>query len=147
MFIRPDDPSSRASLSELSVIMGAAHAMASAIVVFQPPIRVDESVAQTDTWKLAGNIPGVIRFVDPDGAEAAQFGTGISGRVVLYDAAGGLQFSGGVTNPTTNRGDEIGRKTVLALIESRSVEGRKSGAPEGSSPGPGRETSGAGGER
>jgi hypothetical protein len=116
MFVHPQCPCSRASLSELDVIMNAAAERAAAVVVFLRPEGAVADWEHTGTWDAAGRIPGVTRFVDGDGAEAKLFGAKTSGQVVLYDARGHSQFSGGITGSRGHEGDNVGRRTVEQLV-------------------------------
>jgi hypothetical protein len=116
MFVHPKCPCSRASLSELNIIMNADRDESSAVVVFLRPGGVEANWERTDTWTSAGIIPRATRVVDVDGVEAKRFGALSSGQVVLYDASGHLRFSGGITGSRGHAGDNVGRRTVLALL-------------------------------
>src|SRR5215470_12024 len=116
MFVHPKCPCTRASMSELNVIMNAERAHTSAFVVFLRPEGVDESWERTDTWDAAGNVPNAVRLVDRDGVEADRFGAQTSGHVVLYDPMGRLLYSGGITDSRGHVGDNMGRRSVLELL-------------------------------
>jgi hypothetical protein len=116
MFVHPKCPCSRASLSELNLIMNADDDHASAFVVFLRPSGVAADWERTDTWESAGIIPRATRIVDRDGAEARRFGALTSGHVVLYDPDGHLQYAGGITESRGHAGNNVGRETVLELL-------------------------------
>ena len=61
-------------------------------------------------------IPGVATILDRGGREAARFGAHVSGQTFLYDAAGRLVFSGGMTIARGHAGDNDGEDALLALI-------------------------------
>ncbi len=60
-----------------------------------------------------------------DGDEARRFGAATSGHVMLYDAAGRLHFSGGITPARGHEGDSLGRDAVIDLIEAYRSAGRR----------------------
>ncbi|MBI3450406.1 MAG: RedB protein [Acidobacteria bacterium] len=119
MFVHPKCPCTRASLSELNIIMNSAHPPVAATVVFLRPEGVDDGWERTDTWEFTGTIPGAARYIDADGVEAARFGAETSGQVVLYDSKGDLAFTGGITDSRGHAGNNVGRQTVLALLDGR----------------------------
>ena len=51
-----------------------------------------------------------------EGREAARFGAATSGQTFLYDARGGLLFSGGITGARAHAGDNAGRSAVVTLL-------------------------------
>lgn len=122
MFVHPKCPCSRASVSELNVIMNAHRTGVSAIVVFLRPGGVEEDWTRTDLWNDVGSIPGTTRVVDDGGREADRFGALTSGQVVLYDPGGNLMFSGGITDSRGHAGDNVGRQTVLRMLDSETAE-------------------------
>jgi hypothetical protein len=116
VFLHPKCVCSRATLGELAVIMNSAKNLA-ALVVYAPidgaPLESEES------WKTAKSIPGTTLVVDRDGAEARRFGGYTSGQVVLYDAAGRLQFAGGITGSRGHAGDNVGRRAVQDILAGK----------------------------
>ncbi len=55
---------------------------------------------------------------DDDGVEARSFGAATSGQTFLYDKRGALLFSGGITGARAHQGDNAGRQSVVALLNS-----------------------------
>ncbi len=112
MFVHPDCPCSRASLSELAENAGAGPAAGSAVAI-------DVVVAGPDVageiWDAAGRIPGATRIVDT-GREAERFGARTSGHTVVYDAGGVRRFSGGITGSRGHVGDNLGRDAVQRIV-------------------------------
>jgi hypothetical protein len=106
MFVHPECACSRASLAELA-----------AFAAVTPPPRVIVAFASAtpagDNWDRAH---AFARVLDPGGAEARRFGAETSGHVVVYDAAGELRYSGGITGSRGHAGDNIGRRTALAVL-------------------------------
>jgi hypothetical protein len=62
---------------------------------------------------------------DDEGREHARFGVETSGHVLLYDAAGKLMFSGGITPSRGHSGDNTGRDAVVRLLRHGGVERTK----------------------
>ncbi len=53
---------------------------------------------------------------DADGREARHFGAATSGQTLLYDERGTLVFSGGITGARAHAGDNVGRQSLVALL-------------------------------
>ncbi|HUR59158.1 MAG TPA: hypothetical protein VM029_15690, partial [Opitutaceae bacterium] len=73
----------------------------------------------TDLWRRAAAIPGVKVLTDVDGRAAARFGAVTSGQALLFDTAGRLLFSGGITGARGHQGDNAGRRAVVARVFGR----------------------------
>lgn len=116
MLAHPRCPCTRSSLGELERLLARAGDRASAHVVFFLPEAEDPAWAMTDTFDRAAAIPGVRVMTDTSGAEARLFGARTSGHVVLYDAAGRLSFSGGITPLRAHAGDSAGRDAILQRL-------------------------------
>ena len=116
MFVHPRCACSRASLSELNLIMNDARARAAAIVEFVRPDGVEAGWERTDIWSAALRIPDTTVLTDDDGEEARRFGAETSGDTRVYDAAGALLFAGGITDARGHAGDNAGRRAVLDLL-------------------------------
>jgi hypothetical protein len=107
MFVHPDCPCSRASLSELAAVARISS------------VTLDIVIAGPDAggiWDDAGRIAGAVRIVD-DGREAARFGALTSGYTVVYDRAGRRRFAGGITGSRGHVGDNVGRDTVQRIVD------------------------------
>jgi hypothetical protein len=116
MFVHPECPCTRASLHELSGLLVDQSAKVSAVLVVASALS-GEPWQSTASGSIAQGIPGLAVFDDRDGAEAVRFGVHASSEVVLYDAQGRLQFSGGITESRGHVGDNVGLQTVKRLIE------------------------------
>lgn len=119
MLAHPQCPCTRASLEELSRLLAQARADVAVYVLFLKPAGVPDDWWRTDTWRAAGALPGVTVIADEDGRQAALFGADTSGHTLLYDGAGRLRFSGGITPARGHEGDNAGRDAVLALLRGR----------------------------
>ncbi len=114
MLIHPQCSCTHASLTELASVMERAHGRVNAwILIVQP-----ESVLHSATWHEAAQLSGVHVALDPHGAEAVRFGALTSGYLVLYDAAGRLRFSGGITGARGHTGDNMGRHQLLTMLDA-----------------------------
>ncbi|MEX1042504.1 MAG: hypothetical protein WDZ51_17865 [Pirellulaceae bacterium] len=116
MFVHPRCPCSRASLNELALLMTHCQGKVDTQVLFLRPTVEPDNWAQTDLWKSAERIPGVIPQGDFDGAEHRRFGAKASGEVFLFQPDGTLSFHGGITSGRGHEGDNPGRLSVERLL-------------------------------
>jgi hypothetical protein len=96
--------------------MAQAQGRVSAYVLFGSPSGATADWHETTSWEIAAAIPDVTVIEDADGEEAGRFGAATSGQTLLYDAAGQLQFSGGITDARGHAGDNVGRAAIVALL-------------------------------
>lgn len=61
-------------------------------------------------------------MIDDNGAEANRFHAATSGQTLLYDAAGRLLFSGGITGSRGHSGDNAGQTAIVSLVNSGAAE-------------------------
>jgi hypothetical protein len=115
MFLHPQCPCSRASLNELAEIIGREPGKVALEVIFVKPKGVGADWTKTSLCERAAAIPEA-RLIEDDGALARRFGAETSGYVVLYDAAGKLLFSGGITQSRGHEGESAGRHAIIALL-------------------------------
>jgi hypothetical protein len=108
MMVHPQCGCTPASLEELARLMARNGGRVEAHVVFLLPEGYAEGWARTGLWKSAREIPGVDTSIDAGGREIARFGAWTSGQTLLYDAAGALRFSGGITEARGHAGDNPG---------------------------------------
>lgn len=116
MSSHPRCPCTRASIAELNELMSQFHDRLTAYVLFVKPAGVSHEWTKTDLWQSASRIAGVHVVIDENGIEAARFDALTSGQVVLYDGAGRLQFSGGITGARGHIGDNLGLRRVISLL-------------------------------
>jgi hypothetical protein len=114
----PHCPCSRATVEELARLMALLHNKATATVIFVRPSEFSQEWERTDLWQNAARIPGVTVLSDANGVEASLFGAQASGQTMLYDAAGVLQFSGGITASRGHAGDSPGRSAILSIVNT-----------------------------
>jgi hypothetical protein len=114
LFVHPRCPCTRATIAELARLMARCQGSLAAMVLFFRP--ADSSPwERTSLWEQAAAIPGVSVAWDDGGEEAARFGARTSGQAFVYDVAGALRFSGGITAARGHEGDNPGRDAVVAL--------------------------------
>ena len=116
MLAHPQCTCSYASLGELEELLARTDAHPRTYVVFLKPAAFGEGWEKTDLWRAATRLPNVSVVRDDDGVEARSFGAATSGQTMLYDRAGRLQFSGGITGSRAHRGDNAGRQSLLTLL-------------------------------
>jgi len=114
MLVHPQCSCTVASLTELAEVMERARGRVNAWVLFVQP----RSAPHSATWDEAAQLSGVRVGVDPVGAEATRFGALTSGHIVLYDPAGRLLFSGGITAARGHAGENMGRIQLLAMLDA-----------------------------
>jgi hypothetical protein len=124
MLAHPHCPCTRASIGELARIMTQAQGRVTAYVLFVRPSNFSDDWVQTDLWESAAAIPGVTPVLDDGGVEAGRFHAATSGQTMLYDAAGNLLFSGGITSARGHAGDNAGRSAIVSLLTSDEAEER-----------------------
>jgi hypothetical protein len=103
-------------MDELALLMTRLQGHLSACVLFYKPSNFNENWEKTDLWQSAVIIPGVTVLRDDDGREAQRFGASTSGQTMLYDPAGRLLFSGGLTASRGHMGDSIGFQTIVSWV-------------------------------
>lgn len=118
MFAHPKCPCTKASLEELALVMDRCQGRVQGIVTFLQPAGAAFDWSRTALWQSASAIPGVTVLADDEGREAACFGVQTSGQVLLYGANQHLEFSGGITPARGHTGDNAGRETILAALQS-----------------------------
>lgn len=119
MVAHPRCPCTRASMNELAKVMARLQGKVAAYVLFLTPSGLPREWADTDLRHDAERIPGVTVVSDIDGTEAHKFGAETSGHTFLYDHAGSLLFSGGITASRGHAGDNAGESALISLVEKQ----------------------------
>ena len=91
-------------------------------VLFLHPQGTTGDWESTATWKAAQRLQGVHLVSDRDGSEAERFGAVTSGQVVLYDAKGQLEFSGGITGERGHVGANSGAARVVSFVATGTAD-------------------------
>ena len=116
VFLHPQCPCSRATVGELARLAALVRDRVLVHVLMYRPADAAPRWERTDLWDAAAVIPGVVVSADQDANEAAVFGAFVSGQALLYDRAGGLVFSGGITFARGHAGDNAGRSAIQSLV-------------------------------
>jgi hypothetical protein len=116
MFAHPRCTCTRASLHELGQLLARVAKPPRVVVAFVMPDGADGAWEDTDLWRSAEAIPGVRVVADRGEREAGLFASHTSGTALLYDAAGRLEFSGGITSLRAHEGDSAGQERIVALL-------------------------------
>ena len=125
MLAHPLCPCSRASMSELAEVMASARGKVHAYVLFLKPADQGTGWDDTELRRSAAQIPGVTVLSDSNGDEARRFGAETSGHTLLFDKAGRLVFSGGITQSRGHAGDNAGENAIISLINTRAADRAK----------------------
>ena len=121
MFAHPMCSCTRASLSELRVLVSEFRGRFTPYVLSALPQGVGQEWMSSNLWKSAESIAGVRVMRDVEEYEARLFGARTSGHVVLYDGSGRLLFSGGITGARGHVGDNYGRQQVSSLLRKHTA--------------------------
>lgn len=93
-----------------------------AYVLFVKPEGAGSDWDDTDLRRSAAAIPGVTVLTDENGVEAARFGAQTSGHTLVFDRAGRLLFSGGITASRGHVGTNAGENAVLAVVNQQAPD-------------------------
>ncbi|MDR3634423.1 MAG: hypothetical protein P4L84_11510 [Isosphaeraceae bacterium] len=121
MAVHPRCPCTRASIAELARLMARCKGSVEAHVLFLAPASMQKGWERSDLWSSASLIPGVHPITDAAGSESARFGLETSGHVSLYDAAGNLGFTGGITDTRGHEGDNAGLDEVVNTLNGHAT--------------------------
>ncbi len=117
LFAHPRCPCSAATLSELQVLLHDVKTTPALRIQFYSPSNKNEAWAKTRLWENAQHLKASVSL-DPDGKEAQIFGARTSGQTFLYNPAGELLFSGGITGARGHAGENAGRRNLATAIET-----------------------------
>lgn len=121
LLAHPQCSCTRATIGELAEALARAGTLPKTYVVFLKPSSFADGWEKTGLWEAAAALPNTTVIRDDDGREATRFGAATSGQTMLYDVAGTLLFSGGITGARGHAGDNAGRSTVVALLNQAKV--------------------------
>jgi hypothetical protein len=108
-------------MAELAETLASARTRPKTYVLFMKPDTFADGWEMTDLWRTASSLPNVTVVRDDDGREAHRFGAETSGQTLLYDEHGALVFNGGVTGARAHAGDNLGRQSLVALLNREPV--------------------------
>jgi hypothetical protein len=116
MLAHPQCSCTQASLGELAEVLARSDVHPRTYVVFLRPSSFGDGWEKSSLWRTAERLPAVTLVRDDDGREARSFGGATSGQTFLYGADGALIFSGGITGSRAHEGDNVGRRSLVALL-------------------------------
>lgn len=119
MLAHPHCPCTRASIGELAQIMADTHGKLDAYVLFTKPKGAGAEWDDTELRRSVAAISGVTVLTDSDGREASLFGGETSGHTLLFDRAGALLFSGGITASRGHAGRNAGESAIIAAVNGK----------------------------
>lgn len=118
----PQCPCTRATVGELNALMSDCQGKLAVHVLFLKPRKFPKDWEKTGLWFSAAAIPGVQVSSDVDGQEAHRFHAVTSGQALLFDPAGHLLFSGGITSARGHSGENAGRDAIVSLVTTGKSE-------------------------
>ena len=121
VFVHPHCPCTRATISELAQILTRRKEALKTYVVFFRHSKLPVEWVKTDLWEYVERMKGVEPIIDEAGKEMKIFNVLTSGHSLLYDEKGKLVFSGGITASRGHVGNNIGRSTVVALLNNKTL--------------------------
>lgn len=122
MLIHPRCSCSRASISELQAILDKSPALRPYVLVYRPA-DAKPGWEQTETVLAASRLRRTTVVIDENGRQSRRFGGFTSGQTFVYDRAGRLRFSGGITSLRGHAGINRGRTDVIRIANSGSGDG------------------------
>ena len=124
--IHPQCPCTFATLSELERLLAKAKGQLHCkIYAYCPADFSDgERTHFLDTLLIhqARSLPNTELIIDQESDYAMEMGIATSGGCVLYDQSGGVRFRGGITPSRGHEGDNLGSRTILALLRGEESE-------------------------
>jgi len=121
-FIHPMCPCSKATAEELAHVMARCDGKVNVLVVAIQPAEAPQEWRDSALIRQFGAIPNVKLCEDRGGVETMRFGARTSGHTCLYDAAGRLLFSGGITSARGHEGDNAGSDAIVALVQNQHAD-------------------------
>jgi hypothetical protein len=112
----PRCPCTRASFDELERIAARCGNSLAIHVLFFKPGGEARGWGQTELHRRAAAIPGAQVVDDLDGNEGIRFGAATSGHALVYDQAGQLLYSGGLTAARGRAGANRASEAVVDLL-------------------------------
>lgn len=116
VLVHPRCPCSRATLRELERLLARTPAAVTATVIMVTPDEAEAGFDRTGLREIAEAIHGVRVVTDHGGLAARLFDASTSGQTLLYDAAGALRYSGGLTAARGHEGESLGRTALEGIL-------------------------------
>ncbi len=120
LFAHPHCPCTRATLAELARLLAHHRGQANVQVLFYHPLTQPREWVEAKLWQQAKQLPDVVVSTVGE-LDLLRFGVSTSGQTLLYDAAGTLVFSGGITNGRGHEGDNTGRSAISTYLQTGEI--------------------------
>lgn len=118
VFVHPQCPCSRATLSELENLVTYVNPHTQIRVFFFKPKKRNLEWVKAELWNQAKGISGINLEIDEDGIQAQRYGALTSGQTLLYTNKGQLIFSGGITISRGHVGENPGAEAIKLYFRS-----------------------------
>ena len=126
--LHPRCPCSDATADALIEAVGTA-TDADVYVLFTVPETAADEWTQTELVERLRRVKGLRCVFDRGGRRSAILGAKASGQAFIYDAAGRLVFTGGLTPGRGERGDSLGLAAMRDMLAGHSHDGPTAQAP------------------
>ena len=123
VFVHPQCPCTRATLSQLQAVRQLSHVPFRLLVTVCQP-QSGQPWRRTRLQQQAAQLHPDVLADDPGGREAQRFGADCSGTCLLFSANGRLLFRGGITESRGHAGACVGSQQLLASLND-SADGRQ----------------------
>lgn len=120
LFLHPQCPCSRATLSELSRVAARVTRPVKYHVYFVVANPGDRGWQHSPLYAQAARLPDAAIEADALGVQAQRYGVHTSGQLIVYGADGALAFSGGITPSRGHEGDNAGKDRLLGVLNATS---------------------------
>jgi len=115
--LHPQCPCSRATVNNLAGLIASHPAKAACYVLMVRPAGEPDQWEHTSLWDSAAAIPGTTVLTDVAGKWSARLGALTSGETFVFDPAGRLLFSGGITESRGHEGYSTGLAALQAILD------------------------------
>ena len=117
LMLHPHCPCSLATMSELERLVAELERQPRGLVLFfVPDGESDDWTAGPPLWDRADRLPGFEPAVDRSGEYSRELGGLTSGHLVVFDRAGQVSFSGGITPSRGHEGSSPARQAALEAL-------------------------------
>jgi hypothetical protein len=120
VFAHPQCPCTRATMAELARLIAHNHGRVNVQVLFYRPWDKPREWVEADLWQQAARLP-TVQVLGISEIDLHRFGVTTSGQTLLYDAAGKLVFSGGITRARGHEGDSAGRTAITEFLHHQKL--------------------------
>lgn len=117
--LHPRCPCTRATIAELQRVLADAEEKPDVIALVYRPSSASRAWDDAASIDLHASLSNLRSIDDVGGQIARQFGLNTSGEIILYDRAGALRYSGGITGSRGHEGPNPGQAALLNHLEGK----------------------------